>query len=398
MARWPHQAGIYVHFPYCLRKCPYCDFASEAAAAEAIPQRAYAQAVITEARLRALALRERCTFTSLYIGGGTPSLWRPDQVGAVIEGVVEAFGAGGEMTEVTLECNPSSLDGPRAAAYARAGVTRLSVGVQSGSDDDLRFLRRLHDGLGAREAIEAASRAVERVSVDLMIGLPGQRPEDAATQAVGLVRSGVGHISSYLLTIEANTPFAEERAAGRLPAIDDAEAAEAYVAVSDALTAEGFEHYEVSSFARGQQRSLHNTTVWGGGSYVGLGAGAVGMVGLSAGRYVRYANRPDPTGYVEGVAALGAVTWEGDDRLTSAVEVLDGRTRATERILMGLRVAEGVDFEEVGMELGVRLWTERRRRRAQELWERGRVELSGSRVRIARRQWLWASDTTARLI
>ncbi len=398
MARPAREAGIYVHFPFCLRKCPYCDFASIARPIEAIAQHAYTQAVLQEAVLRAGALRERLPFTSVYLGGGTPSLWQPSEVAELVEGLLRTFEMDRHGVEVTLECNPSSLSEARAREYARSGVTRMSVGVQSTRDAHLVFLGRLHDARSGLDAVRwALGSGVERVSADMIIGLPNQTPEEAAADAVAIASSGVGHVSAYLLTVEAGTPFGEARAAGRLREAEEEAAAEAYLAVSDALTACGFEHYEVSSHAREGQRSVHNMAVWRGGSYVGLGAGAVGLVTDEAG-LVRYRNASDPELYVQATTLAQRLGGQDQGGWVESGERLDAETRMAERILSGLRVVEGVDFEELGEELGVPGWTARRRRAAAWLGQRGRVEVAGARVRIPRRQWLWESDTIARLL
>lgn len=397
MARGLREAGIYVHFPYCLRKCPYCDFASVAAERDASGQREYVEAVLREARMRAAQGCEPMAITSIYVGGGTPSLLEPRNMEALLKGIAEAFNVDLAHAEVTAECNPSSLDEADAAALVGAGMNRLSVGLQSTFDDHLAFLGRLHDAeRGLRAVRGALSSGAARVSADVIIGLPGEGPQRAVEDACAAAALGVGHLSVYLLTIEGGTPFGREEREGKLT-LDEGLAAESYLAVSDALSAKGYEHYEVSNYARGGERSRHNSAVWRGGSYVGLGAGAVGTV-REAGVWARYRNEPDPRRYMRGVGGADALAWGEAGGCVESVEVFGAETRMRERIMLGLRTAEGVDLSEAGDELGVEGWTDERRRAAARLQARGRIELQGSRAIIPREQWIWESDTIARLL
>jgi len=397
MARMRRDAGIYVHVPYCLRKCRYCDFASVAVDRGAIPMHAYVDAVLKEAHLRAAAIGSTYDFTSIYFGGGTPSLLDPECVGRLLGGLKAAFGVQAHA-EVTLECNPSSLDAAKASELVRCGVTRLSVGVQSMVDSNLALLSRIHDAASARRALRAAlDSSATRVSADVIIGLPGQ----ASTQAVHDVREvasiGPGHLSVYLLSVEPGTALASAQARGQVPAIDEGQAADAYRAASDVLTQLGFEHYEVSNFARPGQRSVHNTTVWSGGIYVGLGPGAVGMMEDRKGA-VRYRNQPDPQAYMQAMERVNRLPWNVAGGPVQWVEELDAATRMRERIMLGLRVAEGVDLGALEQELGVPGWTDRRRRAVCRLQARGRLVVEGDRIRIPRQAWLWEADTVARLL
>jgi oxygen-independent coproporphyrinogen-3 oxidase len=301
--------------------------------------------------------------------------------------------------EVTLECNPCAVDAPLLQDFQRAGVTRLSVGVQSLSSERLRMLGRAHDGQQACSTLEQARAAgFKRISADLMYGLPGETVEQAVQDAEAIARSGPEHISAYMLTLAPGTPMHAAVQRGEVREPDESVCAASFVAVSDALTALGYEHYEVSNFARRGCRSQHNEWVWRGGDYVGLGAGASGCANLFDGRRVRVRNRPEAASYLEAMQeAAPEALWRRSAVVESA-EPLDPETQLSERIMLGLRLAEGVDIEAAGRQLGVCGWTLRRERQAAWLQERGRIEREGSTVRMARQAWVWENDTACRLI
>ncbi|MCA9624110.1 MAG: radical SAM protein, partial [Myxococcales bacterium] len=253
--------GVYVHFPWCLRKCPYCDFASFESEAERIDHRGYADAVLAELAHRREALVGR-RLASVFFGGGTPSLWAPEEVGRVLAGILEAAEIA-EDVEVTLECNPTSLDGEKAARLAAVGVNRLSVGVQGLDGARLRQLGRLHDPQGALEALRAAlASPIPRVSADLMYGVATaervQDPEEAAAEADAIAGLGVEHVSAYALTIEPQTRFGELDRAGKLPKAEDAVMARCFERVGEALEAHGLVRYEVSNYGKPGAESRHN--------------------------------------------------------------------------------------------------------------------------------------------
>ncbi len=373
-------AGVYVHFPYCLAKCPYCDFASyvppgpPGTGAKGIDHAGYADAVLRELAARAPSFEGR-RIESVFFGGGTPSLWEPRELGRVLAGICASLDVSPDV-EVTVECNPTSLDEERARALLAAGVGRLSIGVQSLDDARLRTLGRLHDASGARRALEDARRAgVPRVSGDLIFGLPEQSPEQARDEALALVDLGLSHVSAYQLTIEPGTRFGELARRGRLPLADEGAVAESFLAIDEALGARGLAHYEISNYARPGEQARHNLGYWRGDEYLGLGTAAYGFVLEGEDDGVRYRNDPLPDRYLAGAP---------DTR-----EPIDGAARARERIMLGLRMAEGVD-------LG-RALTPERERALGWLEGRGRVVREGMRLRIPPSAWLWTDDTAARL-
>lgn len=388
-----------MHFPWCLAKCPYCDFVSYVT--PAIDHVGYGDAVLRELETRAPSFEGR-RVDSVFFGGGTPSLWEPRELGRVLWGVVQQLRAG-DGVEVTVECNPTSLDGERARALLDAGVNRLSIGVQSLSDERLRFLGRLHDVAGARDAVRGAIAAgLPRVSADLIFGLPDQSPEEARREALELVDLGVAHLSAYQLTIEPGTRFGELARRGRLPLADEGRVAEAFLAIDEALEARGFRHYEISNYAKPGEEARHNLGYWRGDEYLGLGCGAYGFARLTAKSNASTAAASSPAGATQGPRG---VRWRNEvvpERYLAGAaegssEPLDGETLLRERIMLGLRTDEGIDLEASACDLGVPAWTGQRRRAAAWLSERGRIVLEGSRIRIPRSAWLWTDDTAARL-
>jgi oxygen-independent coproporphyrinogen-3 oxidase len=374
-----------VHFPYCLAKCPYCDFVSFATPTSAIDHDGYADAVMAELEARAVALEERA-IGSVFFGGGTPSLWDARAIGRVVSAILARARVASDL-EITVECNPTSLDEERAKRLADAGVNRLSVGVQSLRQDQLTYLGRLHDTGGALRALRAALAAVPRVSGDLIFGLPGQSPEDARDQALALADVGLKHLSCYQLTIEPGTRFGELARRGRLPLADDGHVADAFLAIDEALAARGLRHYEISNYALKGEEARHNLAYWRGDEYVGLGCAAYGFTRTAETRGARYRNPVDPRKYVE----------TAREAAEESREPLDAETLLKERIMLGLRLAEGFDLAEAGRDLGLDPWTPARERALERLVAQGRVTRAGTRLRVPRAAWLFTDDTAARL-
>jgi oxygen-independent coproporphyrinogen-3 oxidase len=389
------EIGVYVHFPWCLRKCPYCDFTSFEATRGAIDHRGYTDAVLTELELRAEALSGRA-LRSIYFGGGTPSLWDPAAIGQVIE-AVHSFASPNEreVVEITVECNPSSFDVDRARALIDAGVNRVSIGVQGLDASRLAFLGRLHDGPGGLAAVEAALEAgVPRVSADLIYGVAAgadgpQRAAEAAADARRLADLGVGHMSAYALTIEPNTKFGELNRQRRLPLVGEDEMVASFMSVRAALEERGFNHYEISSFARTGQESRHNLGYWRGDDYLGLGCAAWGTLSRADGSAFRYRNPPVPDRYLEQTRTRRLKPHE--------LEELDPETRLRERLMLGLRTHEGIDLETVARDLGVDPWPAHRAREAERLCTEGRLERNGGHLRVPKSAWTFADGTAASL-
>ena len=388
----PGSLGVYVHFPWCLAKCPYCDFFSLAEERPNIPHTAYADAMLRELERRAAELGPR-RLESIFFGGGTPSLWEPKELGRVLAGIRSAFPGG--SVEVTAECNPSSFDAPRAAALLEAGINRVSLGVQGLEARRLDFLGRLHDPAGGLTALRAALAAgFERVSADLIFGVAGQTPDEARAEALILAELGPTHLSAYALTIEAGTRFGALAKAGKLPLLEDDLVARSFEAVSSALTSAGYEHYEISNYARSGHYAAHNLAIWRGGEYLGLGTGAWGTVRVGA-ALVRYRNAPAPERYLRAsaTAALFSVS-----ELVSDVEPVEPETAVRERLMLGLRLAEGVDLDALERDLGLQVWTQEREKAVARLARAGRIERRGARLVIPRSAWLFADGVVRELI
>lgn len=372
--------GVYVHFPYCLAKCPYCDFLSIAAERPAIPHRAYADAVISELGRRAETLGPR-RLRSVFFGGGTPSLWEPAELGRVLRAIRETYA--GDDVEITAECNPTSFDRDRGRALADVGVNRVSLGVQGLDRDRLAFLGRLHDVDGGLRAVrEAVATEGLRVSADLIFGVAGQSPDDAVHEALAIADLGVTHLSAYALTIEAGTAFGALAKKGKLPLCPDDVVAESFLALDAALGGAGFSHYEISNYARNGHVAVHNLGYWRGDDYLGLGCGAWGTVS-----HVRYRNTPSIERYF---ADPGGAESER--------EPIDAETALRERILLGLRLGDGLDLGSAARELGVEPWNAERLRAAERLVARGRLQRRDDHLRIPKDAWLHADGTIAELL
>ena len=339
--------ALYVHWPWCESKCPYCDFNSHAAPPDGEAWRdALIREMETEARQLDLSGR---TLTSIFFGGGTPGLMSPVTTAAVIERAAHVFSFAPDI-EITLEANPSSVERDRFRAFRAAGVNRVSLGVQSFDDDALAFLGRAHDGAEARTAIEAAADLFDRFSFDLIYARPNQTEAAWAAELAVALGYGPRHLSLYQLTIEPGTRFAKDRIAG---AGEDA-AADLYALTDAAMTDAGLLAYEISNYAIPGEEARHNVHVWRGGDYLGLGPGAHGRVfvpgGTGAvcsqpGHWEAHRRIPDPNRWIAEVANQGAGT--------AAREMLAAQDRAEEIIMSALRLREGLDEAALETETGL---------------------------------------------
>jgi len=319
----PVPLSLYVHWPWCVKKCPYCDFNSH----ESAPQEsAYLAALIADLEAALPAIWGR-PIVSVFIGGGTPSL----MAGATVDALLAALRMRLPLlpnAEITLEANPGTVEADRFAAYRAAGVNRLSLGIQSFDDRKLAALGRIHSGADARRAIDVAQRHFTRVNLDLMVALPEQTLDEARADIATAIATGVSHISAYHLTLEPNTAFAH--APPPLP--DEDTAADMLEAVEEMLLAAGFAHYETSAFARpagyANEQCRHNLNYWNFGDYLGIGAGAHSKISDHAG--IRREARPrHPKDYLADPATRD---WQ-----PVAAQDLPG-----EFMMNALRLAEGV--------------------------------------------------------
>ncbi|MDO5368779.1 radical SAM family heme chaperone HemW [Paracoccus sp. (in: a-proteobacteria)] len=323
--------GLYVHWPFCASKCPYCDFNSHVAAV--IDQRRWLEAYRSEIARVAEETRGRI-LRSIFFGGGTPSLMEPEVVGAVIDAARSAWGLANDI-EITLEANPGSVERGRFQGYAEAGVNRLSMGVQALNDADLRRLGRLHSVSEARAAFEVARGCFPRVSFDLIYARQDQTRAAWKAELREALEMAVDHLSLYQLTIEDGTAFGARAAAGGLKGLpDDDLAADMYLDTQEICLSYGLPAYEVSNHAREGSESRHNLVYWRQGDWAGIGPGAHGRLTLEGCRWATEAPRA-PGAWLEAVR-------KGAGEIPRVPVPRD--EQATEYLLMSMRLAEGMDL------------------------------------------------------
>ena len=328
--------ALYIHWPFCLKKCPYCDFNSHVR--DGVDHAAWQRALMADMRHEAV-LAGGEPLTSIFFGGGTPSLMPPALVAHLLAEAERLWGFA-DGIEVTLEANPSSVEAAAFGDLAAAGINRVSLGLQALDDEALRFLGRLHDVGEGLAALEIAQRHFARVSFDLIYARPGQSTREWQAELERALTFGTDHLSLYQLTIEANTRFATDVRLGHFTPLDDDPAAELFE-LTRAITAEaGLPAYEVSNHARPGQESRHNLTYWRYRDYCGIGPGAHGRRGG-----VATLRHKKPENWLAAVAEQGHGIRE-DTALSPA-------TRASEALLMGLRLSEGVSLPDIAWRFGL---------------------------------------------
>lgn len=331
--------GIYVHWPFCAAKCPYCDFNSHVR--DTIDQAAWRDAYIREIHHYA-ALTSGRTVTSVFFGGGTPSLMDPETVAAVIGQIRASWSCDPEM-EITLEANPTSVEAAKFRGFREAGVNRVSIGVQSLRDQDLKFLGRKHNRNEAMKAIDLAKENFERFSFDLMYARPQQKVSDWMQELEEAVKLSVGHLSLYQLTIEEGTPFHTQFARGDFMMPSEDLGGEFYEVTQEVLGAAGLPAYEISNHAKPGQESRHNLTYWRYTDYVGIGPGAHGRLTLSGEKFATRGHRA-PEIWLARVMESGHGSHDH--------EAVTPEQRWMEALMMGLRLREGVPFARLEQESG----------------------------------------------
>ena len=318
--------ALYIHWPFCVSKCPYCDFNSHVRAE--VDMAAWRKALLADLAHEAALLPSR-RLESIFFGGGTPSLMPPDIAGALIDAATGYWQAPADL-EITLEANPSSVEAAHFADFAKAGVNRVSLGLQALDDEALRFLGRAHDLAEGLAALDTAQRHFGRVSFDLIYARPGQSAADWEAELTRALGFGTGHLSLYQLTIEPGTRFATLAAKGELTIPGDDEAADLYTLTQQLTEAAGLPAYEVSNHARPGEESRHNRVYWRYGDYAGIGPGAHGRrLGVATVRHKKPENW------------MAAINRQGHGIAEEAT--LPPPARAREALLMGLRLAEGID-------------------------------------------------------
>jgi putative oxygen-independent coproporphyrinogen III oxidase len=323
--------GVYVHWPFCLSKCPYCDFNSHVRHAP-IDEKRFARAFAREIETTAARAPGRVV-SSIFLGGGTPSLMRPQTVGSILDAIAKHWRVA-PGAEVTLEANPTSVEATRFRGYRSAGVNRVSLGVQALDDASLKALGRLHTAREALDAVAIARTAFERYSFDLIYARPDQTPRMWADELNLAISEAAEHLSLYQLTIEEGTPFFGLHAAGKLKTPDEAVARALYDVTQEVCAQHGLPSYEISNHARAGAECQHNLVYWRGEEYAGIGPGAHGRLDLDGTRHA-IATEKRPEAWLMRVEATGHGVMS-DDRLNN-------EERADEFLLMGLRLAEGID-------------------------------------------------------
>ena len=323
--------GVYVHWPFCLSKCPYCDFNSHVRHVS-IDQERFARGFAREIETTADRVPGR-EVTSIFLGGGTPSLMAPETVGTIVDAIGKQWRVAADV-EVTLEANPTSVEATRFAGYRAAGVNRVSLGVQALDDTSLKMLGRLHSAREALDAVAIARRSFERYSFDLIYARPDQTPAMWTDELKLAIAEAAEHLSLYQLTIEEDTPFFGLYAAGKLQTPDETVARALYDVTQDVCARYGLPAYEISNHARPGAECQHNLVYWRGEEYAGIGPGAHGRLDINGARHATATDRRPETWLMRVEAnGHGVIT---DERLNSV-------ERADEFLLMGLRLAEGID-------------------------------------------------------
>jgi len=367
--------ALYVHLPWCVRKCSYCDFNSHERAGE-LPEAEYVAALVADLESLLPSIWGR-RVVSVFIGGGTPSLFAPESIDALLT-AVRARVTLEPGAEVTMEANPGTAEAGRFRGYREAGVNRLSLGIQSFDDAKLAALGRIHSADEARRAIEMAQAAFDNVNLDLMYGLPGQTRAEALADIAEAARWGTAHVSAYQLTIEPNTVFYSKPPA--LPAHD--EAADMQAAAEESLAAAGFEHYETSAFARPGLRCRHNLNYWEFGDYAGLGAGAHGKLSY-ADRVMRHERPKPPRDYLAQAGTLSETP-------------VAPRELPFEFMMNALRLVEGVPAERFEQRTGLAQVAVARKLAAAQA--EGLLEADPARIRPTPRGRLFLNELLQRFL
>ena len=366
--------GLYVHVPFCSAICNYCNF--NRGLFDGDLKNRYVETLIAE-----ITRAERAGADTIYFGGGTPSLLEPSDVRRIIDACVETFDVPRDR-EVTLEANPESVSEPRLASYRDAGVNRVSFGVQSFSDEELRRLSRLHGAARAREAFaEARAAGFDNISLDLMMWLPAQRVEQWLESIDAAIRLGPDHLSLYLLEVYPNAPLKDEMARSAWSQAPDDDAAAMYLEALDRLDAAGYVQYEISNVARAGRESRHNVKYWRDEEWLGFGCGAHSTLDG-----VRWKNVSSTEEYIARMTAGESIA---TDR-----RVLSREERVGDALFTGLRLTSGVNIDAVRQRYGVDVWA-RYGADLEPFLEAGCLMRDGSRLWLTRRGMLLANEVMA---
>jgi oxygen-independent coproporphyrinogen-3 oxidase len=365
--------GVYVHWPFCAAKCPYCDFNSHVRHG-GIDEARFAAALAREIETIATRVPDR-QVSSIFLGGGTPSLMAPQTVAAILDAVSEAWHVA-EDAEITLEANPSSVEADRFRGYRAAGVDRVSLGVQSLNDADLKALGRLHNAAQARAAVETARAVFPRLSFDLIYARPGQTLDCWRAELEQAIAMAADHLSLYQLTIEPGTPFAALHASGKLAVPEPDAQADFYALTQDITAANGLPAYEISNHAAKGAQSRHNLTYWRYQDYAGIGPGAHGRLTVDGVKWAMMSEK-HPESWASRVEAAG--------HGLVVDEPLSREEAADEMLLMGLRLREGLSTQRYEAVSGRPFDP----KRLADLFTHGMIEsIAGGRLRATPAGWM----------
>lgn len=320
--------GFYIHWPFCAAKCPYCDF--NVHLRENIDQQKMLDTYIKE--MEFVFEKYKTPISSIFFGGGTPSLMQPEIVGKIIDKIQSLWGFKNDI-EITLEANPNSSEAQKFRDFKQAGINRVSIGVQSFQNERLKFLGRIHDGEAALSAVKSAAEIFDRFSFDLIYATPGQTLEGWKEELKAALPYAKGHMSLYQLTIEKGTKFYLSEARGDFVMPDNDAGADFYEATQELMEAAGLPAYEVSNYAQADHQSTHNLNYWKYGDYIGIGAGAHGRLTIKNQKYATRAHR---------APGIWQSRVETQGHAYEQWERLDAETELQESIMMGLRLREGV--------------------------------------------------------
>lgn len=364
----PDLFGVYIHWPFCKSKCPYCDFNSHVS--ESIDHEKWAASYLKEID-HVASMTKRRKVTSIFFGGGTPSLMKPETVAEIIDHIQKVWNIANDI-EITLEANPTSIEAQKFKEFKQAGINRVSVGVQSLRDNDLKFLGREHSAKEALAALEIANDVFDRVSFDLIYARPEQSIKDWKIELEEAIKHAKGHLSLYQLTIEQGTPFYTQAARGEFRVPEQDQAGEFYEVTQEVLDAANLPAYEISNHAAVGQESAHNMTYWRYGDYAGIGPGAHGRLTLEGKKFATRTHRaPD--------IWLDKVTGGGHG--FHPFEEVSKDERFTEMMMMGLRLRSGIALENIHRETGQDWRNVLQQDKVQNLVNEGLLELTPTHIK-----------------
>jgi oxygen-independent coproporphyrinogen III oxidase len=371
--------ALYIHFPFCHRRCGYCSFVSYQGRESDIPE--YVKALKKELILRATDQR----VCSIFFGGGTPSLLSPEQIHEIFS-VVHSHFTVNEASEVTLEANPGTVDERYLPAIRKAGINRLSLGVQSLDDGELALLGRIHTAAEARDAVQFARNArFTNLSLDLIYGLPGQILSSWHKTLDEVIGLSPEHISLYPLTLEDDAPMRLAIQRGEMPPLDPDLTADQYELAQDMLAAHGYHHYEISNWAKDGYKCKHNLVYWHNLPYLGAGAAAHSYIDGH-----RLANTTDPDSYLNAFSHNLPPAWELDEEIGPELHL-------SETVILGLRLSEGIGLEDINHRFGIDL-LRYYEQQVDETTSLGLLEYSGQRIRLTRRGRLLGNEVFWRFL